>query len=172
MRTLGKCPATLVASAFGVALLAAAFIGNINVFDIQIPGLDHIQRNEVDELAVAFLLVIGGIFVDLIWRRQIRRRGAEIWALLYEAEMHAQRLRVVDATMQRTDVIMNDFLRGVRHLHLDPEVRMPEHSSKALEALVKDTTGRLKALSIPEFDSETEAALGHGLMASLAPPEA
>jgi hypothetical protein len=65
MRILGRYPATLVATAFEVALLAAAFIGNINVFDIQIPGLDHIQRNEVDELAVAFLLVIGGMFVDL-----------------------------------------------------------------------------------------------------------
>jgi hypothetical protein len=169
MRILGRYPATLVATLFGMALLAAAFIGNINVFDMRIPGLDHIQRNEVDELAIAFLLVIGGILVDLIWRRQIRRRGAEIWAQLYEAEMRAQTSRVVDATMQRADVIMDDFLRGVRRLHLDSEVRMPQHSSKALEALIKDATGRLKALRILESDSKTEASLSHEFMSTFAP---
>jgi hypothetical protein len=78
-KVLGGYPATTIGVLLGAALLVAV-CGNVNVFNVRIPLLDHIQRDEVDELVIALMLITAGICVDLVWRSRMRKQEAAVSA--------------------------------------------------------------------------------------------
>jgi hypothetical protein len=158
-KVLGGYPATIVGVLLGAALLVAVF-GNINVFNVRIPGLDRIQKDEVDELVVALMLITVGICVDLFWRRRMRKQEAAVRARLYQAEIQAQRLRVLKATMRTVQDIVGNFLQGMQVFLLNAPASMPEKSLAIVDDLIQDTAGKLRALGNLESTPEKEIAVG------------
>ena len=161
-KILGGYPATIVGVLLGAALLVAVF-GNINVFNVRIPGLDRIQKDEVDELIVALLLITGGVCVDLLWRRKIREREAAERSQQHQAEIQAQRLRVLKATMRTVQDIVGNFLQGMQLFLLNAPSSMPEKSLAMVDDLIQDTAGKLRALGNLESTPEMEMAVGVGI---------
>jgi hypothetical protein len=161
-KILGGYPATIVGVLLGGALLVAV-LGNINVFNVRIPALDRIQKDEVDELVVALMLITVGICVDLFWRRRMRKQEAAVRARLYQAEIQAQRLRVLKATMRTVQDIVGNFLQGMQLFLLNAPSSMPEKSLAMVDDLIQDTAGKLRALGNLESTPEMEMAVGVGI---------
>jgi hypothetical protein len=159
IRILGGYPATTIGVLLGAALVAAAF-GNINVFDVKIPALDHIQKDEVDELVTALLLITVGTCVDLLWRRRMRKREAAVRAQLHQAEIQAQRLRVLKATMRTVQDIVGNFLQGMQLFLLDAPSSMSETPLAMIDDLIQDTASKLRALGNLESTPEREVGVG------------
>jgi hypothetical protein len=162
MKTFGRYRITVVAAVLGSSLIAAAF-ANINVFDVKLPVLDHIRKNEFDELVCAVLLVAGALCLDLLWQSKLRKREAEMLARLHEAEIDAQRLRVLRATMRTVEDIVINCLQGLQLFRLEADDCMQEQSLTGLDSLIEDTTNKLRALSNLEHTTEREMAMGTGI---------
>ena len=162
MKILRRYPATTTGILVGAALVVAAF-ANINVFDVSIPVLYHIHRNGADELAAGLLLIAAGICVDLLSRARMRKREAEVRAQLHEAEIQAQRLRVLKATMRTVQDIVGNFLQGMQLFLIEAPSSMPEKSLAMIDDLIQGTATKLRALSNLRSTPETEMASGVGI---------
>jgi hypothetical protein len=159
MKILGRYPATTIGTLVGAAFVVAAF-ANINVFDVSIPALYHIQRNGADELVAGLLLIAAGICVDLLSRARMRKREAAVRAQLHQAEIQAQRLRVLKATMRTVQGIVGNFLQGMQLFLLEAPSSMPEKSLAMIDDLIQDTASKLRALGNLQSTPEREMAGG------------
>jgi hypothetical protein len=88
--------------------------------------LGDIEKNKIDELIAAFLLIIGGLCADWLFAAKRRKREAKARARRHEAEIEAQRLRVLKAAMTTVQDIMNNFLQSLQLFRLDAEDVMSE----------------------------------------------
>jgi hypothetical protein len=156
-------PATMVTSVLAVTILTAALFGNVNLFDVGQSLLGGIEKNEIDELIAAFLLIIAGLCADLFFAAKKRKREAETQAQLHRAEIQAQRLRVLKATMTTVQDIMNNFLQSLQLFRLDAEEVMPRESLTLLDDLIHGTSDKLRALGNLESTPEREMAVGIGI---------
>jgi hypothetical protein len=162
MKILRKYRITVVAGALGTTLLAAAF-ANINVFDVKLPVFERIRQNEVDELVCAALLIAGALCLELFLQRETTKRGAYELACRHEAEIQAQRLRVLKATMRTVEDIVINFLQGLELFRLHGDRSMPAASLAALDDLIDDTVNKIRVLGNLEHTTEKEMAMGTGI---------
>jgi hypothetical protein len=170
MKILRRYRITVVAALVGIILAAAAF-ANINVFDVNLPVFDRIHKNEVDELALAVLLIAGALCLELFLQRKKTKRQAEILASLHEAEIQDQRLRVLKATMRTVEHIVINFLQGLELFRRHGDRAMPAASLTALDDLIDDTVSKIRVLGNLEHTAEKEMAMGAGIDYDNRPPE-
>ncbi|MEP7308869.1 MAG: hypothetical protein ABJA98_25455 [Acidobacteriota bacterium] len=83
--------------------------------------------------------------------------------VMYEAQLQAERLRVVQVTMRTVQDIVNNCLNQLQLLRLDVEGHVPEESVVLFDQAVKDAAARLTALGNMEVFAETPMEVGSGL---------
>jgi hypothetical protein len=83
---LFRFPLAFAATVFAVTVVAAALIGHLNVIQIRLSGMNRIERDEVDDIVTAFMLVVAALVPANVCtarreereaRRQTEQRGAE-----------------------------------------------------------------------------------------------
>jgi fumarate reductase subunit D len=142
-------------SAFVLALLVlvAAVLWHIDVFEL--PGLNviGIEQSEVGEILIAFLLVIPAFFVD---RAVTRQRG-------HEAQLQAEQLRVLKATMRTVQDIVSNALMSLYMFRTEAEPNVTPQALELFDHIIADTSAKLKALGDLEKVIETDMAMGAGI---------
>ena len=94
-----------------------------------------------------------------------RRLTAERTDLLRRqaAEVEAQRLHVLKATMRTVHDIVNNFLNGLQLVTLAAGDALPPAAAELLDTLTQDTAAKLKALGDLESVPEKQMAAGVGI---------
>src|SRR5438552_18320091 len=77
-----------------------------------------------------------------------------------EAEIQAQRLRVLKATMRSVHHIVNNCLNSLQLFRLDAEDALPPESLDLLDELVQDTAAKLQMLGDLEATPEKPTPIG------------
>jgi hypothetical protein len=103
-----RFPFTTATLLFAVAVLAAGFIGHIDLIETPIDLLEKFERSELDEIITVFLLVIAGFTADRII--EARRTLARI---------EAERVAAIQKTMSTVRVTVNDFVTQLNLLRAD-----------------------------------------------------
>jgi hypothetical protein len=154
MKILKDLRVTLIAVALAVAMILSAALGNIDLVKLNLRFLDGIEKHEADDLISGFLLILAGIIVDRVLAHHRKRR---------EAEVEAEKLRTLKATMRTVQDIVNNFLNNLMVFELEAAATMPEESLDQLERVIQETSGKLKALGDLTSVAEKPLALGVGI---------
>jgi hypothetical protein len=159
--TMLRFPFTFAAAVFALIVVLAALIGDINLIEIPVSVINRIALHEVDEIVMAFLLVVVALVVDNIRaaRQQKREAGRQ-------AERQTEQLRVVHVTMRTVQDIVNNCLNQLQLLRLDAEGLVPEESLELFDKAIQEASSKLKALGDLEVFVEKHMAVGSGLDAS------
>jgi len=83
--------------------------------------------------------------------------------VMYEAQLQAERLRVVQVTMRTVQDIVNNCLNQLQLLRLDAEGHVPEKSVILFDQAIQDAAVRLTALGNMEVFAEKPMEIGSGL---------
>jgi hypothetical protein len=156
-----RFPFTFAAILFAVTVVAAALIGHVNVIEIPIAVISRIERDEVDDIVTAFMLVVVALVGDSV-RTARREEKAKRESEQREAE-RAEQLRVVHVTMRTVQDIVNNCLNQIQLLRLDAAGHVPEESLRLFDEAIQDTTTKLRELGNLEVFAEKQMAIGSGL---------
>jgi hypothetical protein len=146
-----RFPYTSVALVFATIVLVAAMFMDIDL----LPGIDMmgIDPSEAGEVAVGFLLVLPALLVD---RLVSRHRG-------HEAQLEAERLRVVHVTMRTVQDIVNNALNHLQLVRLDAEGHVSQDVLALFDETIHETAAKLRELGDLETYVETHMGAGTGL---------
>ena len=140
---------TMVGAVLGIGLILTAALTNFDLVKLNLKLLEIIENNELDDIASGIMLVVVGLAIDRVLSRQRRRRR-------HQAEIEAQKLRTLKATMRTVHDIVNNFLNSLILFELPANGDMD-----TIEELVQDTSEQLKALG--DLDSVVEKSLAVGI---------
>jgi hypothetical protein len=154
---LRRLPYTSATLAVAFLVLVAGSIWHIDVFDVPAFSIVGIERSEFGEIAIAFLLVIPAFLIDQVVARQ----------RAHEAELHAEQLRVLRATMRTVQDIVNNNLNQLQLLRLEAEGLVSDETLTLFDKTIQDTAVRLTALGNMDVFAETAMATGPGLDVAL-----
>jgi hypothetical protein len=105
----------------------------------------------VNALLTAVLVIAVGLFIDVFVAGRKAKR---------EAEIQAQRLSVLKATMRTVQEIVNNAFNELRLFRLDAEGLLPQESLKLFDGVIRGTAAKLKALGDLESTPETISPFG------------
>lgn len=154
MRLLLRYPVTIAAMLLAVAMVLAASRMNIDFIKLNLALLDGIEKNELDDLIVGFLMIITGVSVDAAVSRYRRRRDALV---------QQERSRVLRATMRTVHDISNNFLGSVQLFCAECADAAPADSVRLLEQRIEEMAMKLKQLGDLDSTPEREMAGGTGI---------
>jgi len=83
--------------------------------------------------------------------------------VLRQAQLQAERLRVVHVTMRTVQDIVNNCLNQLQQLRLAAEDHVPEESLRLFDEAIQDAATKLRALGNMEVFAEKSMAAGTGL---------
>jgi len=83
--------------------------------------------------------------------------------VMHEAQLQAERLRVVQVTMRTVQDIVNNCLNQLQLLRLAAEGHVPEESLTLFDAAIQDAAAKLRALGSIEVFAEKPMEIGTGL---------
>jgi hypothetical protein len=157
-KMLQRHPATSVAALLLVLTVGWALLGDVNVINVDVRFIEKlvsgIETHEIDDVLIAFLLLGLGVIIDARVQKRKKQRVAEI---------QAQRLRVLKATMITVQDIVNNFLNSLQLFRMEAEDVLPPESLQLFDELVKDTAARIKMLGDLDSTPETKVAVGIGI---------
>jgi signal transduction protein with GAF and PtsI domain len=81
----------------------------------------------------------------------------------YEAQLQAERLRVVQVTMRTVQDIVNNCLNQLQLLRFAAEGKVPDESLTLFDAAIQDASAQLRALGNMEVFAEKPMEVGTGL---------
>jgi hypothetical protein len=139
------------------ALLLAAMVLVAAVYlDIDLlPGIGivGIEPSEAGEVTLALFLILPAFLIDrIVWRE---RR--------YEANLQAERLRVVQVTMRTVQDIVNNALNQLQLVRLEAEAHVTQDVLALFDGTIHETAAKLRELGDLETYVETQMAAGTGL---------
>jgi hypothetical protein len=143
---------TVITAAFAVAMIAAAALTDINIVQLNLNFLQNIEKNELDELLSVIVIIMAALFIDL-WLLRKRR----------QAEIEAEKLRILKATMRTVQDIVNNFLNNLLLFEMEVKSKVPPHTLDQLDELSLSTYEKLKALGDLEQVQESALAIGAGI---------
>ena len=141
--------ATLIASGLALGLVLTAHVTKIDLVKLDLRVLETIERHEIDDIFSGLCLVLLALPVDLAYRRKRQK-----------AELEAQKLRTLQATMRTVHGIVNKFLDDLLLFELEVQHKVPSRSLDRLDELIRDTHEKLKTLA--EVRSVPERSLAPG----------
>jgi hypothetical protein len=141
-----------MAAGIAASVVSAAMIWHVDLVNIPFGGFHNIEPSEIDDIAVALVLLVAAVFVDLM-----RARVTE--AVFLQAE----RVRVVQATMRTVQDIVNNALNQLQVVRLEAEGHVPDASLTLFDEVIHETAARLNALGDLEAYTEKQMAMGSGL---------
>ncbi len=151
MKTLHRFPVTFFATVLAAILVLLSFFAHFDLFALMLEVFAWVKRDEIDKLAVPVAVILAGLFID---RTIVRPREER------EAEIQAQRLRVLKATMRSVHHIVNNFLNSLQLFRLDAEETLPQESLDLLDELVQETAAELRTLGDLEATPEKPTPIG------------
>jgi signal transduction protein with GAF and PtsI domain len=83
--------------------------------------------------------------------------------VMYEMQIQAERLRVVQVTMRTVEDIVNNCLNQLQLLRLDAEGHVPQESIAQFDRAIRDASAQLKALGNMKTFAEKPMEIGTGL---------
>lgn len=83
--------------------------------------------------------------------------------VVHDAELQAERLRVVQVTMRTVQDIVYNCLNQLQLLRLDAEGRVPDESLELFDTAIETACSQLNALADMEAFTERQMAVGTGL---------
>jgi hypothetical protein len=140
---------TIVGAVLGIGLILTSALTNFDLVRVNLKLLEGIQSHEVDDIACGIMLGVVGLAIDRVLSRQRKRRRQQ-------AEIEAQKLRTLKATMRTVHDIVNNFLNCVMLFEMPAKGDMD-----TIEELIRETSERLKALG--DLDSVVEMPLAVGI---------
>jgi hypothetical protein len=154
MKMLKDLRVTLIAAALAATMILSAAWGNIDLVKLNLRFLEGIERHEADDLVSGFLLILAAIIIDRVLCHRRKRR---------EAEVQAEKLRTLKATMRTVQDIVNNFLNNLMVFELEAAATMPSESVDQLERLIHETSAKLKSLGNLTSVEEKPLAAGVGI---------
>jgi hypothetical protein len=142
----------MIATILAVGMVLTAALTTYDVVKLDLQILDGIARHEVDDLLAGLLLIFLGVTIDLIARRK-----------RHKAEIEAQKLRTLKATMRTVHDIVNNFLNNLMVFELQAAAITKPGALDPLERIIHETAGKLKALGDLESVREIPLAMGPGI---------
>ena len=149
-----QMPCTLATSLLAAAIVAAAFLGDVDLIQWNTKLLERIEVHEVDDIVAACLAIFFGVLADYLIAIRSNRRQADI---------QAQRLHVLRATMRTVQDIVNNALNGMQILRLDGDGVLPKESLDLFDTTIAETASKLKALGDLQGTPERQMASGVGI---------
>jgi hypothetical protein len=143
---------TIGASGIALALILTACLTNVDLVKVNLSLLDGIENREVDDILSGVALIMAGIALDGWYRRK-----------RHKAEVEAQKLRTLRATMRTVQDIVNNFLNNLMVFEMAASSEMPDGSRDRLEDLIQETSQKLKALGDLQSVQERVLAIGIGI---------
>lgn len=83
--------------------------------------------------------------------------------VMHEAQLQAERLRIVKITMRTVHDIVNNCLNQLQLLRLAAEGRVPEESVILFDQAIQEASAQLRALGNMEVFAEKQMEIGNGL---------
>ena len=151
MKALHKFPVTFFATALAAMLTLLSLFTHFDLFTFMLEVCSRIKSYHMDKLAMPVAVILAGWFID---HTIVRPREEQ------EAEIQAQRLRVLKATMRSVHHIVNNCLNSLQLFRLDAEDALPPESLSLLDELVQDTSAKLRALGDLEATPEKPTPIG------------
>jgi len=149
IKRLTKLRATLFALLLSGVIWLLAYAADIDIFEELVAFLTRLEKYEADEIFVTLILLLMGIAVDTFVMKREERRKLDIFN---------ERLRVLHATMRTVQDIVGNFLNQLQLFRRQAAKckAFPPESGEAIDALVKETASKLKALGDLEDTPEKE----------------
>lgn len=151
MKTLHRFPVTFFATVLAVTLLLLSVFTHFDLFALMLAVFERVKQYEMGKLAVPVAVIVAGFFID---HTIVRPRDER------EAEIQAQRLRVLKATMRSVQHLVNNFLNSPQLFRLDAEDALPAESLDLLDELVRDTAAKLQMLGDLDATPEKPTPVG------------
>jgi hypothetical protein len=144
---------TSVATVLACVALLAAVLWDIDVFDTPGFSVFGVNSGEMNELALAFLLVIAAFLVDRAVSRQRR----------HEAQLQAEQLRILRMTMRTVQDIVSNALMSLHLFRAEAEPSVSARTLEHFDDIIADTAAKLNAIADLETVVETRMAAGPGV---------
>ena len=144
MKQLRLFPATVLTGALAAFVIGAAVVGDVDIIPMSVKAIERIAPGELDEIALALLLVGVGLTIDLASRRARHR-----------AEIEVRRQRVFRATITTVHDIVNNFLHQLELVRATADDQLSNETSALLDDLIRGAAAKLKALGDIEQIIET-----------------
>lgn len=151
MKTLHRFPVTSFATVLAAILALASVLTHFDLFALLLEVLAQIKRYKMDKLAMPLAVILVGCLIDRMIVRPREKQAAEI---------QAQRLRVLKATMRSVHHLVNNFLNGLQLFRLDAEDILPPESLALFDELVRDTAAQLQVLGDLDATPEKPTPIG------------
>lgn len=97
-----------------------------------------------------------GVNIDITDRKAFE-------AQLVEVSRHAERLRILKATMRTVQDIVCNSLMSLQFLHLETEPAVSTRALALFDEIIAETSSKLKALGDLEIVAEKDMAIGLGI---------
>ena len=136
MNILKEMRVTIIGALLAVAIVMMASLTDIDVVKLDLRLLDGIEKHEVDDVVSGFMLILVGLIIDRFL--SARRKH-------HEAEVEAQKLKTLKATMRTVQDIVNNFLNNLMLFEMEATVVMPDGSLDPLQELIQQTSQKLTA---------------------------
>jgi hypothetical protein len=143
----------MIAAIFGGVLVALASLRDIDL-KLNLNFLHGIENNEIDDVLIGLAVIFVGLTVDRIISERRKRRLAEI---------EAQKLMILKATMRTVQDIVNNFLNNLVLFEMEAKTKVPRHWLDQLDEVTQQTYLKLKALGDVESVQEKPLAAGLGI---------
>ena len=149
MKKVLRFPFASSAFVLAVVLVLVVAFTDIDLVRLNLKLLEEIEKNKVDDLLVAFALVVVGLLIEVFVARQRKKR---------ETEIQEQRLRVLKATMRTVHDLVNNFLNNMQFFRLETEDALSPEAAELFDKVIQETSAKLKALG--DLQSTPEKTVG------------
>src|ERR1044071_4854912 len=143
---------TMVGAIFALGLILVTVVGQVDLIRLNLQLLDRIHKHHWDDILTAAAIVCGGLVFDIFDRRRRHR-----------AEIEAQKLKTLQATMRTVHDIVNNFLNNLLLFEMDLRDSVPSDRLDGLDDLIQETSLKLKALGEVVTVEEQQLAAGAGI---------
>jgi hypothetical protein len=149
-----RFPYTFAATGVATIVLVAAAFLKIDL----LPGIDimGIEPSEAGEVSIGFLLLLPAVLIDRLVSRQ----------RVHDAQLQAERLRVVQVTMRTVQDIVNNALNQLQLVRLEAEPHVSQDVLTVFDKTIQGTAAKLTELGDLETYVETQMGAGPGLASS------
>ena len=113
---------------------------DMDLVKLNLKLLDGMEKHKVDDVMTGLTIIfIGLLAIDRVLSRRRKQK-------YHQAEIEAQKLRTLKATMRTVQDIVNNFLNSRLLFEIPAKAIMPLGSFETIEELIHDTYQKLKAL--------------------------
>jgi len=160
MGRVRACRGTLIALLVGALFKFTSWLYNFDLFEKMVEKMAYVlsrpdvEQYEIDEIFFVGLIVLIGIFNDIVF---------SLFRARQRREVAIERIKAMRSTMSGVHDIVNNFLNNLLYFRLQAEL------SKALDPALLDLLDReievtaAKLQNIDEIEVIAERKLGHGI---------